>query len=374
MILTGLSLRNFRAHKNTTLNFSEALNYIVGGNGQGKTSILEAAYYLCTTKSFNSKDVEVLSFNENEFEVIGNIKDITENKLRVYFSVGENRKYFFQNDKIISRAAQLIGKFPVVILTPEDHSITQGAPAERRKFVDSVISQASNTYLNILLDYNKTLKHRSVLLNQLKERYSKQLDTELEAWNEKLIESGSEIINHRKNFLKEFTTYVSESYKRIIDTKESPGIEYLFLNNTETNDIKVEFARIIKEKKEEEIRRAVNLVGPHKDDLDFTLDGLSLKKFASQGQQKSFLLALKLAQFEFIKNKKHTKPLLLLDDVYDKLDEARFKKLIELVSGNEFGQVFITDTHPERIKDLFSFNLIDKKIFLVENGNISEIN
>lgn len=367
MILTGLSLRNFRAHKNTTLNFSEALNYIVGGNGQGKTSILEAAYYLCTTKSFNSKDVEVLSFNENELEVIGNIKDITENKLRVYFSVGENRKYFFQNDKIISRAAQLIGKFPVVILTPEDHSITQGAPAERRKFVDSVISQASNTYLNILLDYNKTLKHRSVLLNQLKERYSKQLDIELEAWNEKLIESGSEIINHRKNFLKEFTTYVSESYKRIIDTKEIPGIEYLFLNNTEANDIKVEFARIIKEKKEEEIRRAVNLVGPHKDDFVFSINDTNLRTYGSQGQHKTFQTALRFAEFFYLKDATNKIPIFLLDDVFGELDAYRAGKISKYLK--EVGQAFITLT------DFADFSFLAKEekdlIIRLENGNIT---
>ena len=133
MILSRLSLRNFRIHKNINLTFSDTLNYIVGGNGQGKTSVLEAAYFLCTTKSFNAKDIEVVSFDENDFEINGFFNDITEDKIRVIFSVPENRKYYFQNDKLISRSSKIIGKFPVVILTPADHAITQGSPAERRK-------------------------------------------------------------------------------------------------------------------------------------------------------------------------------------------------------------------------------------------------
>jgi len=367
MILTGLSLRNFRAHKNTTLNFSETLNYIVGGNGQGKTSILEAAYYLCTTKSFNSKDIEVLCFNENEFEINGKIEDITENKLRVYFSVDENRKYYFQNDKLISRAAQVIGKFPVVTLTPEDHSITQGAPAERRKFVDSVISQASSTYLNILLDYNKTLKHRSVLLSQLRERYSRQLDSELEAWNEKLVDAGTEIIEHRKNFFKQFIVYISGSYNKIIDTKETPRIEYLYLNNQDVTDIRNDFKLIIKERKEEEIRRAVNLVGPHRDDFVFYIDDINLRTYGSQGQHKTFQTALRFAEFFYLKDSTGKTPIFLLDDVFGELDAFRAGKISRYLK--EVGQAFITLT------DFADFSFLTKEekdlIIRLENGKIT---
>jgi DNA replication and repair protein RecF len=201
MILSRLSLSNFRIHKNIILTFSDTLNYIVGGNGQGKTSVLEAAYYLCTTKSFNAKDIEAVSFSENDFQINGFFNDVTEDKIRVIFSIPENRKYYFQNEKLISRSSQIIGKFPVVILTPADHAITQGSPAERRKLVDSVISQASSTYLEILLDYNKTLKQRSVVLNRLKESFTNSAVAELEAWNEKLIQNGVELILHRKNFI-----------------------------------------------------------------------------------------------------------------------------------------------------------------------------
>jgi DNA replication and repair protein RecF len=212
MILVSIQLKNFRSHKDISLNFSEELNYIIGGNGQGKTSILESIYYLCTTKGHNSKsDSEVVRFNENEFEVKGFIRDITDNDVRVFYSLYENKKYYFQNSKLVSRPSEIIGKYPVVILTPADHSITQGSPADIIRFVDSVISQASETYLKTLLDYNKTLRQRSALLSSFKSqnsgtiytgetRYAVPLD-EFEAWTEKLIQ-GTEIINYRKNLLK----------------------------------------------------------------------------------------------------------------------------------------------------------------------------
>lgn len=342
MILTGLSLRNFRIHKNIILNFSETLNYIVGGNGRGKTSVLEAAYYLCTTKSFNSKDYEAVNFESDDFEIKGNFKDITEDKARLYFSALENRKYYFKNEKLISKSSQVIGSFPVVILTPADHSITQGAPAERRKFVDSVISQASSTYLELLLDYNRTLKQRSAVLTLLKERRNRQLENELDAWNEKLVDTGSELINHRKNFLNSFNTYIIEAYDKIVEQKEIPSIKYMFLDVTETNDIKNLFTNLLGDKKEEEIRRAVNLVGPHKDDFIFSINDINLRTFGSQGQHKTFQTALRFAEFFYLKNATGKTPIFLLDDVFGELDAYRANKISDYLK--EVGQAFITLT------------------------------
>ena len=201
MILSSLNLRNFRSHNDTYLNFSDKLNFIVGGNGQGKTTILESIYYLCTTKSNCSKtDLEAVSFNESGFELNGVFKDLTESKIRIFFSVLDNKKYYYKDNKLISRSADIIGKFPIVILTPSDHSITQGPPSERRKFVDSVISQASEQYLITLIDYGKTLRQRSSLLNQMKDKRKSSLFDELDAWTEKLVTSGLMIINYRRNF------------------------------------------------------------------------------------------------------------------------------------------------------------------------------
>ena len=367
MILSRLSLRNFRIHKNINLTFSDTLNYIVGGNGQGKTSVLEAAYYLCTTKSFNAKDIEAVNFCENDFEINGFFNDITEDKIRVIFSVPENRKYYFQNEKLISRSSQIIGRFPVVILTPADHAITQGSPAERRKLVDSVISQASSTYLDILLDYNKTLKQRSVVLNRLKESFSNSAVTELDAWNEKLVENGVEIILHRKKFIDNFIKYVSDSYKKIIGDKENPSIQYSFLDDNTNDNISRTFEALIREKKNEEIRRGVNLVGPHKDDFIFKINDVSLRTYGSQGQHKTFQTALRFAEFFYLKDTSGKTPIFLLDDVFGELDAYRAGKISEYLK--EVGQAFITLTD---FAD-FSFLKKDEKdlIIKLENGNIT---
>lgn len=366
MILSGLSLTNFRTHKNANLNFSEALNYIVGGNGQGKTSLLEAAYYLCTTKSFNSKDIEAVSFDENEFEINGKFKDITEDKIRLIFSLPENRKYYFQNDKLISRSSQIIGRFPVVILTPSDHSITQGAPSERRKFIDSVISQASSTYLEILLDYNKTIKHRTVILNLLREKRTKQFETELDAWTERLINSGVELITYRQKFLEDFNKYVVASYIKIVEDKEVPLIEYFFLDGSNKQDIKNIFQKNLIDKKEEEIRRAINLVGPHKDDFIFNINKINLRTFGSQGQHKTFQTALRFAEFFYLKDATGKTPIFLLDDVFGELDAYRAGKISKYLK--EVGQAFITLT------DFADFSFLGKEtndlIIKLDKGNI----
>jgi len=367
MILSQLALRNFRIHKNIKLTFSDTLNYIVGGNGQGKTSVLEAAYYLCTTKSFNAKDIETVSFNEDDFEINGFFNDITEDKIRVIFSLPENRKYYFQNDKLISRSAQIIGRFPVVILTPADHAITQGSPGERRKLVDSIISQASSTYLDILLDYNKTLRQRAVVLNRLRENFIKSEVAELDAWTEKLIENGVELILHRKKFINGFVKYVSDSYKKIIGDKENPSIQYSFLEDRAEGEISSTFQSLIKEKKEEEIRRGVNLVGPHRDDFIFKINAISLRTYGSQGQHKTFQTALRFAEFFYLKDTSGKTPIFLLDDVFGELDAYRAGKISEYLK--EVGQAFITLT------DLADFSFLKKDekdlIIKLENGNIA---
>ncbi len=367
MILSRLALKNFRTHKNINITFSDTLNYIVGGNGQGKTSLLEGVYYLCTTKSFNAKDVETVSFDENDFEISGLFKNITEDKVRVYFSVPENRKYYYQNDKLISRSSQVIGKFPVVILSPADHAITQGSPAERRKLVDSIISQASNTYLNILLDYNKTLKQRTVVLNQLKENFNRDINAELDAWTEKLIENGVELISHRNIFIKNFSKYVFNSYQKIIGEKESPSIHYNFLDGSNEDNIVNIFRNHLNEKKNEEIRRGVNLVGPHKDDFIFSVNDINLRAYGSQGQHKTFQTALRFAEFFYLKDTCGKTPVFLLDDVFGELDAFRAGKISEYLK--EIGQAFITLTD---FAD-FSFLRKDEKdlIIRLDNGNIT---
>ncbi|MGE5679756.1 MAG: DNA replication/repair protein RecF [Bacillota bacterium] len=345
MILKSILLKNFRIHLNTKVEFSDGINYIVGGNGQGKTSILEAVYYLCTTKGYNSAaDSEVVNFNESYFEVSGVFSDLTEDVLRIYYTAQENRKYFFVDGKQIYRASSVIGKYPVVILTPEDHKITQGSPGDRRKFVDSVISQSSETYLQILLDYNRTLRQRSSLLAQIKESREKSLFDQLEAWSARLAQSGSEIIRHRIRFAEEFNGYIKDSYNKIMGTIELPEITYEYFEGIEEDKEKIEerFLRLLEKKKDEEIRRGLNLVGPHRDDFIFRINSTDLKKYGSQGQNKTFQISLRFAQFFYLKDSLSRVPIFLMDDVFGELDTYRAQKISSYLS--EIGQAFVTMT------------------------------
>ncbi len=344
MILSSIQLNNFRSHKKTELNFSDKINYIVGGNGQGKTTILEAIYFLCTTKGYNSKNEnEVLRFNENDFELRGLFKEFSTDNVRIYYSKEENKKHFFQNNKQINKYSDVIGKFPVVILSPMDHSITLGPPGDRRKFVDSIISQASETYLNFLLDYNRTLRQRSSLLTQIKEKKRNILFDELDAWTAKLKEAGIEIIKHRIKFVKEFNEYIKSSYRVIMELEEQPRIDYLSLDGScEVENIEEKYTERLKLKKDEELRRAVNLVGPHRDDFVFEINKLNLKTFGSQGQNKTFQVVLRFAQFFYLKEITGRKPIFLLDDVFGELDVKRSSRISEYL--RDVGQAFITLT------------------------------
>ncbi len=369
MVLTDLELVNFRLHKKTVLKFSDNLNYIVGGNGQGKTTILESIYYLCTTKNLNQAlDKEVVSFNNDNFEIKGRFKENVENKVQLFFSNETNRKNTYLNEKSVSRASDLIGKFPVVTLVQLDHAITMGSPAERRKFVDSVISQSSETYLRTLIDYNKILKQRSQLLSEIRERYDQSLLVQLDAWTESLVKNGSELIKHRISFCREFQDYLKESYSKIMEETETPGLEYLFFDDVlDIEKVEEKFTELLKEERDNELRRATNLIGPHRDDFLFTINGMELRKYGSQGQHKTFQIALRFGEFFFIKEKQGTTPIFLMDDVFGELDTYRAQKISDYL--NEIGQAFITMTDFGRLEKLYNGN--GDLVIKVNNGSIS---
>lgn len=344
MILRSLDLKNFRLHSTTHLDFSPKLNFLIGGNGRGKTTVLEAIYLICTTKSFRSAtDPEMLNFGSGIYEISASIESFTDHKIRIFYSREESKRIYFKDAKPLSRSADIIGKFPVVVLTPADLELTHGYPADRRKFVDSVISQSSEVYLSTLLDYNRTLKQRSSLLFKLKEFRSRILLDELEAWDEKLVNAGTVLIKMRRKFMDEFKDYLSESYSHIIPTsrEEIPHIEYDSFAGEDDDTAKVFHATIVNNK-ENEIRRGTNLVGPHKDDFIFRINGNSLRTYGSQGQHKSFQVALKFAQFFYLKNILKNTPFFLLDDVFGELDKSRAIAISDYLK--EVGQAFITLT------------------------------
>ena len=359
MTIKSIDLLNFRLHKNTSLQFSEDLNYILGGNSQGKTSILEAIYYLCTTKSLSqASDSEVVSFNENCFDIKGRFRELTESRAQIYYSAEENKKSIFVDDKQIYKASVIIGKFPVVTLVQSDHAITIGAPAERRKFVDSVISQASETYLKILIEYNKILRQRSSLLSQIKEKNSYDLFEQLDAWTKMLITNGTEIVKHRFLFVKEFNKYVDESYRRVMDDLEKPQIQYRFLGEEDGTSVESNFEETLMQLREDELRRGTNLVGPHRDDFIFKINDIDLKKYGSQGQHKTFQIALRFAEFYYLGDTLSKAPIFLMDDIFGELDSFRARKISEYLK--EIGQAFIT------ITDLANMSFLSRS----ENDNI----
>jgi DNA replication and repair protein RecF len=366
MVLENLELTNFKLHKQSVLNFSEKLNYIVGGNGHGKTTVLEAIYYLSTTKGFGqTNDADAVTFGENFFEIKGTFKSLTNNRARIHYDKTERRKRYFLNGKLISKPAEIIGKFPVVILSLADHEITLGAPSDRRRFVDSIISQSSGTYLKILLEYNKTLKHRAALLQKIRDERNDYLLEELDAWTETLVKLGGEIILHRKNFTEEFTSYVKKAYEKIMAETEIPEINYAaFTSDFNAENVFDKFKIALKERRQLEIARAANLAGPHRDDFEFYLNGKSLKKFGSQGQHKTFQIALRFAQFYYIKDKSGETPLFLMDDIFGELDSYRSGKIRDYL--DKVGQAFITMTDftkYERLQKNGNDNLI-----IIENG------
>ncbi len=342
MLLSSLSVKNFRKHISSNFQFAEGLNYIVGKNSIGKTSILEAIHYLCSSRNIFAKDSEVLSFNQDQFEIEGVFQNKNINKVRYFFNNNENKKYYFLNGKQIHKSSEIVGRFPVVTLTPNDHQITQGSPADRRKFFDSVFSQASKTYLDFLIDYNKILKNRSVILNKLSEKITPSLLDELDSWTENLITKGAQIIKYRKKFIRDFNNYLIDSYAQIMDSNEIPSIKYLTISDEPDFDEKTVLESLIKENRELEIKRNINLFGPHRDDFLFEINGINLKKFGSQGQNKTFQITLRFAEFFYLKEFTNEVPIFLLDDVFSELDAFRAGRVSEFLK--KVGQAFITLT------------------------------
>jgi len=367
MFLKQLSLVNFKNHLEFDGEFSEKINCFVGNNGMGKTNLLDAIYYLSFCKSFfNTIDSQNIKHQEAFFVVQGHFQKAGE-VIEVYCGLKRNQKKIFKkNKKEYERLSEHIGQFPLVMISPSDSELINGSSEQRRKFLDGIISQVDKSYLDNLIAYAHVLKQRNALLKQFHE--SQSFDAEfLDIWNDQLVDYGSRVIRTREKFLMQFIPLFNEHYQLISGSEETAAL--LYENSLNGKDFKTALDLSLQRDRAVQHTSA----GPHKDDLDFLLDNYQVKKYASQGQQKSYLLALKLAQFKFVKLQKNIKPLLLLDDVYDKLDETRFTQLLELVSSESFGQVFITDTHPERMERLLNDKKIINKIFVVREGKLKDI-
>jgi DNA replication and repair protein RecF len=342
MILKTLSLLNYKNFESRTFEFDSKINCFVGPNGIGKTNVLDAIYHLSFGKSyFNPVSSQNIRHNTDFFVLDGLYeKQDRAEKITVSLKKGQ-KKALKRNGKIYDRFSDHIGFLPLVIISPADRDlITEGSDL-RRKFVDGVISQSDKDYLNDLIKYNRALAQRNSLLKYFSLNGAFNADT-LEIYNTQLDELGGPIFAKRKAFLEAFTPIFKARYKVISQDSESVNLVYkshLFDDNLNA---------LLESNLDKDRALQYTGVGIHKDDLSFQIGDYPIKKFGSQGQQKSFLIALKLAQFDFIKSQSGVNPILLLDDIFDKLDEERVAQIIRLVDDENFGQLFLSDTHPER--------------------------
>ncbi|MBL4669709.1 MAG: DNA replication/repair protein RecF [Flavobacteriales bacterium] len=367
MFLKQLSILNFKNYEEAQLDFSGKINCFLGNNGEGKTNLLDAIYYLSFCKSyFNPIDSQNIKHNEPFFVIEGYYQNKGKEEI-IYCGLKRNqKKQFKRNKKNYEKLADHIGRIPLVIITPLDILLIIDGSDIRRKFVDGIISQYDRTYLSNLLAYNKALSHRNLLLKSFWINRSFEQDS-LDVWDEQLIQYGNLIFEARKTFIDDFTPIFQKYYTEISKGQEKVELEY----RSQLNDN--DFKTLLTESLAKDRGNHYSNTGVHKDDLVFNLEGLQLRKFGSQGQQKTYLLALKLAQAELIQNISKEKVIILLDDIYDKLDGKRMNQLLGIVGSGDFGQVFITDTNLERIPTILTAEKIDYKSFKIEKGGVVNV-
>ncbi len=347
MYVSTLFLLNFRNHVEADFQFTKGVNCIVGSNGSGKTNVLDAIHYLSLCRSYlNPTDRQNIRFNEQFFVIQGTWhKDNSDFELYCGVKNG-TKKVFKKNKKEYERLADHIGLFPVVMISPYDTDLISEGSEYRRKWMDSIISQFDRTFLSDLQRYNKVIDQRNALLKHQYENGFFERES-LEIWDEQLVKYGEEIFKKRTEFIEVFVPLFQNYYQWISENSEQVSLTY------ESKLQSSDFRKLLVEAYPKDSRSQHTSVGIHKDDLIFQIEGMPIKRFGSQGQQKSFLIALRLAQFDWLKSHLNQTPILLLDDIFDKLDNHRVSKLMDLVSNNTFEQVLVTDTDEHRVKSVF---------------------
>jgi len=366
MYLEKLSLLNFKNIEQTEIIFSEKLNCFTGHNGAGKTNLLDSIYYLSFCKSyFNFNDAANILHDSDYFMIKGTFNRFDKPE-EISCSLKKNKKKVFKrNNKEYKKLSEHIGLLPVVIVSPDDSKLVNGSSEERRKFVDLVISQYDYKYLIALIEYNRILLQRNKLLKLHSE--NKKFDKEtLSIYNQQLSVSGGKIYLQRKKFVENLIPIFNKYHQYISGNAETVSIEYR--SQLETGNFQEKLDSTV----EKDLALGFTSTGIHRDDLTFKISEYPLSKTASQGQQKTFLIALKFAEYNFIEKVSKIKPILLLDDIFDKFDKTRVSKIIEMAIGKNFGQIFITDTGKERLLSILSASCSEYKLFEMENGKIIE--
>lgn len=359
MIIKNLKIFNFKNHSEKSFDFSPEINCFVGNNGAGKTNILDALHYLSMAKSFlGNLDAQNILHDSDFFAIEAEIQGDEKNDIIKVQLPKEGKKIIKKNDKTYERIANHIGFLPSVMISPYDANLISDGSESRRKFLDAMISQTDSDYLFALIQYQKTLQQRNALLKYFAKNRTFDLDS-LEIYNEPLTKFGTQIFEKRQRFVASILPTIQHFYEIISKGNEKVTVIY------ESNLNEQNFEEILSENLEKDRVLTYTSRGIHKDDLRFEMNGNLIKKFGSQGQQKSFLIALKLAQIKRIKDITNKNPILLLDDIFDKLDDNRVSQLIELVNQQNFGQIFITDTHRERTESVVKRINEESKIFKI---------
>ncbi|PSQ73254.1 MAG: DNA replication and repair protein RecF [Bacteroidetes bacterium QH_9_64_21] len=350
MILHTLRLRSFRAHAESEFELAPSINLLYGPNGAGKTNVLEAVHYLCLTKSFTaSRDRYAVRKEAPYFEVEGTIENVREEPItvRLAYVPGEGKSTFV-NGVELDRLADIVGTLPVVVFSPEDYDLTAGGPGERRRFVNNILSQARPVYMDDLMKYRRARRQRNEVLRSYKKRPDPPPDELLSPWTEELVTLGSRIVHRRQQFLHDFADDLAEAYRRIEAVAERPTIEYDTIADlapdATTDDVAAAFRQALDRRTGQERDRGTTLVGPQRDELIFRLDGLEVRRYGSQGQHRTFAMALKLAQYFYLQARSDTEPLLLLDDAFGKLDADRTDVFLDLLRSDAVGQSLVTAT------------------------------
>nr|MBI1228583.1 DNA replication and repair protein RecF [Cytophagales bacterium] len=367
MYLKNITLRQFKNFSQDSFEFSTDVNCFIGLNGSGKTNLLDAIHYLCLTKSaFQSVDQLQIHHGTDFFFLRGSFM-LEERLLELDCSMESGKKkQLVLNGKAYQKMSDHIGLFPVVLIAPDDNSLIREGSEERRKFFDNILSQLSTSYLGDLVRYQHFLKQRNALLKRFQETGKVDLPL-LEPYSRELIQLSKSIYSRRAHFIANFRPILQKHYGYISMKGEKTDVAYV------SDASESAFEKNFRSELEKDLLLKRTNVGVHKDDYQFSLDAYSLKKFGSQGQQKSYLISLKLAQFDALKLEKKQKPILLLDDIFDKLDDIRITQLMKLVARQDFGQIFITDARPERSKKIFSDLNVPAKLFDIVDGKLAGV-
>ncbi len=365
MILNKISIINYKNIKEASLPLSPKMNCFIGPNGAGKTNMLDAVYYLSFCRSaYHSIDSQVICHDEPFFVLEGSYQDEAGNKEEIYCGMKRGtKKHFKRNKKEYKRLSQHLGLIPLVFVSPADTYLVDGGSEERRRLMDVVISQYDNTYVEALNRYNKALQQRNTLLKMEEEP-----DWELmRIWEEQMATEGEVVYQKRNAFVNELLPVFQQIYQDISDDKETVSLHYV------SHGQRGPLLDVIQRDRMKDRAVGYSLHGVHRDDLEMLLGGYPMRREGSQGQLKTFVIAMKLAQFRFLKRTcSKTTPLLLLDDIFDKLDAHRVERIVQMVASEEYGQIFITDTNRDHLDRILHENSFDYKLFSVADGVVTE--